>query len=185
MLGTLRKIVFAIVIGLVLSMAMCSIQSRMVASDPAVQPAIAQAKTDAQPLLAALDAYHLAKGYYPRSLSELPVTDTSWQKYRYETLSLFRVYKSLACTGKANSTQGWHPQPVTTYQQQQAALRAECVAGYSAFTLKSPRIATKRGINASSEVYAKFTSQTAQWAPGWCSRGDHGSSTGDCGVGAE
>jgi hypothetical protein len=185
MVGLLRKIGLAMVIFILASLGMCVAETKLVTADPAVPPALAQAKVDAQPLLAALDAYHLAKGYYPASLSELTASDPSPQKFRYETLGLNRVYRSLACAGKANATNGWHPQPMTAYKAQQDTIRGECVAGYSAFELKSPRIATKWGINASTEVFAKFASQTAAWSVGWCTRGDRGTSNGDCGVGAE
>jgi hypothetical protein len=185
MVGLLRKLSFALVLGILASLAFCSVETKLVTKDPAVAPAVARAQADAQPLVDALDGYHGAHGYYPVSLSELALKAPPSTNYTYETYGLNRVYKSLACTAKAKSYEGFHPQPLTTYRAQQAALRSECVAGYSAFVLKSPRITTQWSVNRGTLVFARFRSQAASWDVGWCSYGDHGSHTGDCGDGTE
>jgi hypothetical protein len=185
MVGCLRRVSFALAIGILASLAFCSFETKLVTKDPAVQPALARAQADAQPLVAALDAYHGAHGYYPVSLSEVTPTRAPSATYAYETYGLNRVYKSLACTAKAKSYEGWHPQSMTDYRKQQDALRSDCVSGYSAFVLKSPRITTAWSINRGTLVFARFRSQAATWDVGWCSHGDHGTHSGDCGDGTE
>jgi hypothetical protein len=185
MIRLLRKLSFALVLGILASLAFCTAETKLVTKDPAVQPAVARAQLDAQPLVEALDAYHGAHGYYPSSLADLTPARAPAATYTYETNGLFRVYKSMACTAKAKSYEGWHPQSMTDYRKQQDALRAECVSGYSAFELKSPRIATAWSINRGTLVFARFRSQAASWDVGWCSYGDHGTHNGDCGDGTE
>lgn len=184
MVGALRKIAFGLVIAIVASVGMCTAETKMITADPAVQPALAQAKTDAQPLLAALDAYHATNGFYPPSVSDLAVGDANARNYTYETYSINRVYKSLACAGQGKSLAGWHKSP-GAYKKQEAAFRSECLSGYSSFVLKSPRIATKWPINSSTVVFAKFTSLTAEWGVGWCNHSSRGGYSGDCGAGAD
>jgi hypothetical protein len=167
-MATTRKfgIVFLIMIGALLTM--CTVQKRLVLADPNVAPAIELAKTDGLPVVKALDEYHAAHGYYPRSLGELPLEGGVVQRFNYEVWGLFRVYQSLACAGRAKDFTGF-VLTIPDYEKKLDDFLAQCVRGYSAFLLKTRPIQTAWGVNRSVVTYAQFASQNPQWVVDWCS----------------
>jgi len=102
-------------------------------ADPAVVLAISTAKTEAQPLIAALEEFHRYHGAYPTSVRELPKNGL-WGKYLYKAQPLSPVYKSLDCQKRIHDSMGWQtPEKL----QKMAETQAECLLGYSQFTIKS------------------------------------------------
>jgi hypothetical protein len=160
-------------IGLVLviliagGIATCSIHSKLLSGDAATQPAIDAAARASKPLLAALDAYHHQHGYFPANIGGLEDRYGLPLDYVYEVLGMNRVYDSFDCAARSAEFYGVVRDPATHHQRLAVFLR-ECVSGYSAFVLKSPRIQTQRDVNSRVIAYAKFSSQGGRWELDWC-----------------
>jgi hypothetical protein len=179
MINVFSKIGLVLVVLILGSLTLCSIDKLSLNSDPNVAPAFEQAKLDAKTLLGALDAYHAQHGFYPRSRNEVPVARNAWHGFLYVVSSLNRVYGSLDCAGRVREFQG--PQALdAAYLQRKATFLDQCVQGYSNFTLKSPRIETAWRINASLVAFAQFTSNDGAWNVGHCKNRPGPPSAQDC-----
>jgi hypothetical protein len=135
-------------------------------SDPAVTLALSSARTEAKPLIDALDQYHLIHGVYPRSVKELP-KDHLWGKYLYQITPLNAVYKSLECQQRVRNLMGWQ----TTEKRQRAQeVQEECLLGYSQFVLKTQVQPSHRQMF----VFVEFASANPKWDIDWCTGAKHG-----------
>lgn len=147
--------------------ATCSIHSKLLSGDAATQPALDHAAAVSKPLLAVLDAYHHQHGYFPANIEALQAQYGPPSDYVYEVLGMNRVYESFECAARSGEFYGVIKDP-KTYHQRLFAFLQECVSGYSAFTLKSPRIQTQRSVNSRVIAFARFSSQSGRWELDWC-----------------
>jgi hypothetical protein len=136
-----------------------------VEADPEVRLAVASARTEAQPLIDALEKYHLLHGVYPRSIKDLP-QNYLWGKYLYQTSQLNAVYKSLDCQQRVRDLMGWQ---TAEKRQRMRETQVECLLGYSQFAVKT-QVPT-----AHVRVYAfvVFDSTKAKWDVDWCDPTDN------------
>ena len=170
MVGTIGKVFWVTaIIGVVISGKFAA-ERILVNSDPSVHPAIDRVEVDAKPLVAALDSYMAAKGYYPKTLQDLPRLNPAWQKYRYETNELMAIFATPDCEQKRKDVSG-RVFFGDTYKTWQAEFVRQCIRGYSRFVLKSERLPTKWGINSNTVVFARYMSSAGQWDVGWCNPG--------------
>ncbi len=179
MVKIFSRIGLVLVILILGSLTLCSIDKLSLNSDPNVAPAFEQAKLDARTLLGALDEYHAAHGFYPRSRNELPVARNAWHGFLYVVSSMNRVYSSLDCAARAAEFHGPQVLDAASAQRKMAFLN-ECVQGYSNFTLKSPRIETAWRINAPLVAFAQFSSNNGQWNVEHCKNGSGPPPARDC-----
>jgi hypothetical protein len=170
MIGTVGKVVWVTGILGVLVSGNFAAERILINSDPMVHPEIDQIEVEAKQLVAALASYQTAKGYYPRSLQDLPQANPAWQKYRYETNDLTAVFAAPECEQRRKDVSG-RVFFGDTYKTWQTEFVRQCVRGYSRFVLKSERLRTKWSINNSTVVFAKFMSATGQWDVSWCKPG--------------
>jgi len=177
----LSRIGLLILVLILVPVTTCSFHKRTVYADPNVAPAYAQAKSDGQPLIEALDRFFAEHSYYPRSLSELPINPYALHGVRYEVDSPDRICRSLDCAARAKEFQGFVA-AIPDYKAKLTAFREECVRGYSKFVVKSARIRTAWPVNQHLEVYAQFTSADARWSVEWCGPSGRTNHTGnwDC-----
>lgn len=141
---------------------------RSLQSDPVVTLALTSAPTEAQPLIGALEQYHLARGVYPRSVKELPKNHL-WGKYLYQITPLNAVYKSLDCQQRVRDLMGWQ---TAEKRQQTQEVQDECLLGYSQFVLETQVQPSDRQMF----VFVEFASANPQWDIDWCSSGSRGPS---------
>jgi hypothetical protein len=135
--------------------------------DPKVSLALSAAKTEALPLINALENYHRANGFYPRSIKQLP-RNNLWGKYLYETNSLNVVYKSLDCQKRMRDLMGWQ---TAEKRQQLAQTQDECILGYSQFVIKSQ----VQPSHLQTFAFVVFESTNPKWDIDWCDNsGQHG-----------
>jgi hypothetical protein len=167
MTKVLSAIGLVLVILIVGGIATCSIHSKLLTGDVATQPALDAAATASKPLLAALDAYHHRYGFFPANIEALQGQYGLPSDYVYEVVGMNRVYDSFECAARSGEFYGVIKDPGTYHQRLVVFLR-ECVSGYSAFVLKSPRIQTQRSVNSSVIAFAKFSSQDGRWELDWC-----------------
>jgi hypothetical protein len=170
MFKVLSRVGFALMVLIVMGITTCSVEGKLLRSDPATAGAMSQAAASAKPLLAALDAYHGTHGYYPRALDELHLQPPPPLDFVYEVTSLGRVYASFDCSSRAQQFNGLNTQPAT-YEQRLSSYLRECVQGYSSFVLKAARIQTEWRVNAGVVAFASFASQNGQWSVDWCRTG--------------
>lgn len=167
---------FVFVVSILAGLATCTIHSKLLNGDAAVQPAIDATAQASRPLIGALEQYHHVHGYFPVSLEASgfapPAAD-----YVYDVNALNRVYQSFECAARAAQFNGVIADP-GSYRQRLAVFLRECVSGYSAFELKSPRIHTARNVNSTVVAFAKFASQSGRWVLDWCDSKAAG--IGDC-----
>jgi hypothetical protein len=168
MIKVLSSIGLVLVILIIAGIATCSVHSKLLNSDAAVQPALDNAAAASKPLLAALDAYHHQHGYFPTHIEDLAAQYALPADYVYEVLGASRVYQSFECAAQSNEFYGVVKDPKTYHERLVAFLR-QCVSGYSAFVLKSSRIRTERSVNSNVVAFAKFSSQGGRWELDWCS----------------
>jgi hypothetical protein len=171
-MNILSKIGLALVVLIFGCLTMCAIQKRSVFADPNVAPAFEQAKVEAQPLIAALGQYYASHAYYPKSISDVPLSNGNLNGFNYEVWSMFRVYNSLECASRSKDFTGFVA-AIPDYEQRLTAFRQACVRGYSNFVLKTPPIRTAWQLNHSVVVYAQFASQDARWSVEWCNVQNH------------
>jgi hypothetical protein len=135
-------------------------------SDPAVVLALSSAQKETQPLIGAMEKYHLAHGVYPRSIKELPYSPL-WGKYLYQISSLNTVYTSLDCQQRVRDLMGWQ---TAEKRQTMQETQAECVLGYSQFLVKSEVQASHLHMH----VFVVFDSTNPKWNVDWCNPNDRG-----------
>jgi hypothetical protein len=136
-------------------------------SDPDVMLALSAAQTETQPLIDALEQYHLEHGVYPRSVKDLP-KNALWGKYLYQTWDLNSVYKSLDCQRRIHDLMGFQtPEKLQRFRD----TRNECLLGYSQFILKT-QVHPSRPRQMF--VFVVFQSANPKWDIDWCSPGRHG-----------
>ena len=135
-------------------------------SDSNVASALSAAKTEALPLINALEDYHRAHGIYPRSIKQLPV-NVLWGKYLYETNDLNVVYQSLDCQKRMRDLMGWQ---TAEKRQRLPATQDECISGYSQFVIKS-RVQPR---HQQTLAFVVFESTNPKWDIDWCNSPDHG-----------
>jgi hypothetical protein len=167
MFKLLSRVGFALMVLIVVGITTCSVEGKLLRSDPATAAAMSQAEAAGRPLLTSLDGYHAAHGYYPRTLDELHMQPPPPPDFVYEVTSLNRVYASFDCSSRAQQFNGINTQP-STYEQRLSDFLRECVHGYSGFVLKAPRIHTAWRVNANLLAFASFASQGGQWNVDWC-----------------
>ncbi len=167
MTKVMSAIGLVLVILVVGGIATCSIHSKLLSGDAATQPALDAAATASKPLLAALDAYHHQHGYFPANIEALQAEYGLPLDYAYEVVGMNRVYDSFECAARSGQFDGVI-RDLKTYHQRLVAFLRECVSGYSAFVLKSPRIQTQRSVNSRVVAFAKFSSQGGRWELDWC-----------------
>lgn len=167
MVKILSAIGLVLVVLIVGGIATCSIHSKLLGGDAATQPAVDAAAAASKPLLAALDEFHHAHGYFPTNIEAMQGQYALPPDYVYEVTGLSRVYDSFECAARSGQFYGVNREP-STYQTRLRAFLNECVHGYSSFLLKSPRIHTERSINSNVLAFAKFSSQSGQWTLDWC-----------------
>jgi len=139
---------------------------RSLASNPAVAMTLSSAPAEAQPLIGALEKYHLTHGVYPRSIKELPHNNL-WGKYLYQISQLNTVYKSLDCQQRVRDLTGWQTaQKIQRMQETQD----ECVLGYSQFVVKT-QVQTS---HLHMYVFVAFDSTNPKWDVDWCNPNDRG-----------
>jgi hypothetical protein len=179
MIKVLSGIGLVLVVLIIAGIATCSVHSKLLSGDAATQPALDTAASASQPLLAALEAYHHAHGYFPRNLEALQAQVGMPADYVYEVIGMSRVYDSFACAARSNEFYGVVKDPAS-YHQRLVAFLKECVSGYAIFVLKSPRIHTERRVNSNVVAFAKFSSQGGRWELDWCDSHPTPGSSEDC-----
>lgn len=158
-----KFVIIGLPVILVLMIASQSLRKHMLLTDPVTLTAIETAKTESKSLLAALEDYHHQNGVYPASVKELP-RDPLWGKYLYKAQKLTAVYKSPDCQKRINDLMGFQtPEKIA----KMAIAKAECLAGYSQFTIKS-QIQPENYWNKNMFSYIVFESQNADWSVDWC-----------------
>jgi hypothetical protein len=167
MIKILSAIGLGLVILIVAAIATCSVHSKLLNADAAIQPALDETGNASKALLAALDAYHHEHGYFPTHIEDLAAQSGLPPGYVYEVLGMSRVYDSFECASRSGEFYGVIKDPAAYHQRLMSFLR-QCVRGYSAFVLKSPRIHTQRSVNSNVIAYAKFGSQDGRWQLDWC-----------------
>jgi hypothetical protein len=178
MIKVLSAIGLILVILIIGGIATCSVHSKLLNADAAIQPALDAAAATSKPLLAALAAYHHEHGYFPTHIEDLQARYALPADYVYEVLGSARVYDSFECASRAAEFYGVIKDPAAYHQRLVTFLR-QCVTGYAAFVLKSPRIRTQRSVNSNTVAFARFGSQEGRWQLDWCeSQPQPGS--GDC-----
>jgi hypothetical protein len=179
MIKVLSGIGLVVVVLIIGGIATCSVHSKLLNADAAVQPALDQAAVTSKALLAALEAYHREHGFFPTHLGDLQARNELPADYVYEVLGGARVYDSFECASHSGEFYGVIKDP-TAYHQRLVTFLRQCVSGYAAFVLKSPRIHTQRSVNSNTVAFAKFGSQDGHWQLDWCdSQAQHGGD-GDC-----
>jgi hypothetical protein len=135
-------------------------------SDGNVSSALSTAKTEALPLINDLEEYHRARGFYPRSIKQLP-RNNLWGKYLYQVNDLNTVYQSLDCQKRVRDLMGWQ---TSGKRQKMLETRNECILGYSQFVIKS------QVQPAHLQVYAfvVFDSTNPKWDVDWCNNSGEG-----------
>ena len=181
MIRILNGFLLSVFVMIVLLSAMCSTRNTMIRNDTAATGALEAVRSEGQPIIDLLYAYHGQKGFFPRNLSELANRTLPFNKFSYETDRFHRVYKSLECTQRQKSFEGWHPDP--GYQGRVDHYINECVTGYSEFTLTSQPLPTSSVLNKGFQVFGAFGSQKPEWIIDWCSGG--GSNEGGCDKGSK
>ena len=131
-------------------------------SDPNISSALSTAKTEALPLINALEEYHRAHGVYPRSIKQLP-RNPLWGKYLYQTNDFSAVYQSLDCQKRVRDLIGWQ---TPEKRQRMLETQDECILGYSQFAIKSQVQPSHQRLFA----FVVFESTNPQWDIDWCRR---------------
>jgi hypothetical protein len=167
MIKVLSAIGLILVILIVGGIATCSVHSKLLNADAAIQPALNEAAATSKALLAALDAYHHEHGYFPTHIEDLQARYALPADYVYEVLGGARVYNSFECASHSAQFYGVIKDP-TAYHQRLVTFLHQCVTGYAAFVLKSPRIHTQRSVNSNTVAFARFGSQDGRWQLDWC-----------------
>jgi hypothetical protein len=179
MIKILSGIGLVVVILIIGGIATCSVHSKLLNADAAIQPALDEAALSSKPLLAALDAYHHEHGFFPTHIEDLQARYALPADYVYEVLGAGRVYDSFECASHSGEFYGVIKDPAAYHQRLVTFLR-QCVTGYAAFVLKSPRIHTQRSVNSNTVAFARFGSQDGRWQLDWCESQAQRGTDGDC-----
>jgi hypothetical protein len=135
-------------------------------SDHNVSSALSTAKTEALPLIDALEEFHRARGFYPRSIKQLP-RNPLWGKYLYQINDLNAVYQSLDCQKRVRDLMGWQ---TAEKRQKMLETKNECILGYSQFVIKSQVQPAPLHLYA----FVIFESTNPQWDVDWCNHSGEG-----------
>jgi hypothetical protein len=179
MIKILSGIGLVVVILIIGGIATCSVHSKLLSADAAIQPALDEAALNSKPLLAALDAYHHEHGFFPTHIEDLRARYGLPADYVYEVLGAGRVYDSFECASHSGEFYGVIKDPAAYHQRLVSFLR-QCVSGYAAFVLKSPRIHTQRSVNSNTVAFARFGSQDGRWQLDWCESQAQRGTDADC-----
>jgi hypothetical protein len=157
-----------LVIGLVLPM---FFTNRSVNHDSTSAPYLAAAKTEAQPLLNALEKYHADHALYPATLDQITPqylpANLRVDRYRYTARRADWTLNSDACATREKTLHGWVMKPADQYTKEVALFKLDCITGYRDFQLQSPDFpASSQSPN--SERWAWYDSFTKLWSLGWC-----------------
>ncbi len=139
---------------------------RSLESNPAVVLALSSAQKEAQPLIGAIEKYHLEHGVYPGSIKDLPYSPL-WGKYLYQPSALNSVYKSLDCQRRVRDLMGLQTAEKRQHMQE---TQEECLLGYAQFLVKS-QVQTS---HFHMYVFVVFDSTNPKWNVDWCSPNDRG-----------
>jgi hypothetical protein len=147
------------------------LNNRSVKNDSTSAPYLAAAKTEAQPLLDALEKYRAEHALYPATLDQITpqYLPAGWgvDRYRYTARRPDWTLKSDACAAREKSLHGWVMKPADQYAKEVAQFKLDCISGYRDFQLQSPDFPSSAQ-SPNSERWAWYDSFTKQWSLGWC-----------------
>jgi hypothetical protein len=145
--------------------------------DPSTGPRLAEAKTNAQPVLDALEKYRGDNGLYPVVLNQLNgkylPSPLGPHSFRYSARQNDWVYKSDECREREKSLHGWIMKETNEYNKEVTDFKNECLSGYRYYQLQTRDFPHDQQTY-SIDRWAYYDSSNRQWSVGWCSHDSNG-----------
>jgi hypothetical protein len=167
--GTITLVVFILIFA---TWARIHFTTVRVNNDPSTEPNLAEAKSNAQPLLQALENYRGDTGLYPVTLDQLNgkylPSPFGAHSFRYSARQNDWVYKSDECVAREKSLHGWIMKNANEYKKEVTAFKSECLSGYRYYQLQT-RDFPHDPQTLSIDRWAYYDSSNRQWSVGWCS----------------